>query len=152
MKVFIGMVIGSVVTIVIVVFVVPMFFSFSLMDMLLPSHPSASQVSEIVTDFLSTEDTQESASSPKNVEDKGTVSATTTNISSSTVRSFSLTPAQADALRFIGLDISKIPNPIPPAMIDCFVKTLGQERVDEIIAGAVPGPVELFKASSCISP
>jgi hypothetical protein len=61
-----------------------------------------------------------------------------------------LTPNQAAALQKLGVDPSKLPTQITPAMEACFTTTLGQTRVNEIKAGAAPTPLDLFKAKSCL--
>src|SRR3989339_799211 len=39
---------------------------------------------------------------------------------------------------------------ITPAMEDCFVEKLGEQRVSEIKNGSAPGVLEMVKASSCL--
>jgi hypothetical protein len=61
-----------------------------------------------------------------------------------------ITPNQAAALQKLGIDPSKLPTEISPAKEACFVASLGQARVNEIKAGAVPTPMDLLKAKSCL--
>jgi hypothetical protein len=62
-----------------------------------------------------------------------------------------LNESQEETLEKLNIDVQYIPERITPVMQECFLKTLGQERVDEIIAGDSPSPVDLFKAKECIS-
>lgn len=61
-----------------------------------------------------------------------------------------LTPSQEATLEKIGIDPAKLPTTITPAMEDCFVQTLGADRVNAIKSGASPTTIDLFKAKSCI--
>lgn len=61
-----------------------------------------------------------------------------------------LTPNQAAALQKLGIDPSKLPTEISPTKEACFVASLGQARVNEIKTGAVPTPIDLLKAKSCL--
>ena len=61
-----------------------------------------------------------------------------------------LNQEQVNALEDIGVDVDALPNTITPAMEACFVTKLGQNRVDEIIAGEAPSAIDLFKAKSCL--
>jgi len=58
--------------------------------------------------------------------------------------------AQAEALKTIGIDAAAIPTTFTQAQLSCFVKVLGQARVAEITAGAVPTAAEFFSARTCI--
>ena len=59
-----------------------------------------------------------------------------------------MTSDQRKAVEAFGINPDSVV--ITPAMEDCFVEKLGQQRVDEIVTGDVPGAFELFKASSCL--
>jgi hypothetical protein len=59
-----------------------------------------------------------------------------------------ISETQRDALESAGIDPNAIQ--ITPEMEACFIEKLGDERVQEIINGATPGPLEIFKASSCL--
>lgn len=61
-----------------------------------------------------------------------------------------LSPAQKDALDKIGVDPAVIPTNITPAVGDCFVEKIGQQRYDQILAGAVPTAIELLKIKPCL--
>jgi len=61
-----------------------------------------------------------------------------------------LTPEQETLLEEHGIDPASVPSSITPEMEACFEKTLGEDRVNEIKAGAEPTATELFTARSCI--
>lgn len=74
--------------------------------------------------------------------DAVTSDATGTKESSSTGPS----QAQVEAASQAGIEIPTFTS----EQTACFRAVLGDARVNEIIAGAVPSPVELFKAKSCL--
>lgn len=57
---------------------------------------------------------------------------------------------QAKALESVGIDPQSVPAQFTPEQITCFVRILGQARVDTIVAGATPTPSEFFKAKECL--
>jgi hypothetical protein len=61
-----------------------------------------------------------------------------------------VTTTQAEALRSVGINPALVPVKFSPEQIICFVGVLGQERVDAIVAGAIPTPTEFFTAKNCI--
>lgn len=61
-----------------------------------------------------------------------------------------LTDSQEKTLESIGIDPAKLPTAITPAMEECFVNELGQDRVSEIKQGATPGLTDFYKAKSCL--
>lgn len=61
-----------------------------------------------------------------------------------------LTPAQEDALEIIGINPAGLPDTITPEQMSCFVRVLGQARVNEIQSGAAPSAIEIFKAKECL--
>lgn len=61
-----------------------------------------------------------------------------------------LNSEQEQTLETYGVDVSQLPSTISPAMEACFVAKLGQERADEIVAGASPSAMEVFKARACL--
>jgi len=61
-----------------------------------------------------------------------------------------LSEEQETMLENAGIDVGSLPTAISPAMESCFIKILGQERVNEIKAGAVPGPLDIFRVKSCL--
>jgi len=63
---------------------------------------------------------------------------------------FQLSNAQKQALTAFGIDPATVPSSINPKQETCFISVLGQARVTEIKAGAVPNALEFLKAKSCI--
>ncbi len=74
----------------------------------------------------------------------------TTNDTSDTSGGFELSSAQIEALVALGIDPSAVPSSISAEQEACFVGVLGEARVGEIKAGAVPSAFEFMKAKSCI--
>lgn len=64
--------------------------------------------------------------------------------------SFNLSDAQKQALISFGINPATVPSSINAQQEACFVSVLGQARVLEIKAGAVPNGIEFFKAKACI--
>ena len=64
------------------------------------------------------------------------------------LRDMSLTPTQATALEFIGMDQETAE--ITPAMQACAVERLGEARIAEIIAGDTPTVGELWQLKGCL--
>jgi hypothetical protein len=60
-----------------------------------------------------------------------------------------ISEAQREAAEKAGIDIDSIV--ITPEMEACAREKLGDARVEEIIKGDVPGPLDIIKASSCLS-
>ena len=49
------------------------------------------------------------------------------------------------------IDFDSLPEDVfSEERVDCYTKILGQDRVNEISAGAVPTPSELLSLSSCL--
>lgn len=63
---------------------------------------------------------------------------------------FQLSEEQRQAIISIGIDPSSVPSSISVDQEVCFVGILGESRVAEIKAGAVPSTLEFLKAKSCI--
>lgn len=63
---------------------------------------------------------------------------------------FTLSAAQRQALLNLGISPDSIPTSLSYEQEQCFVNVLGQARVAEIKAGAIPGPVEFIRAKACI--
>jgi hypothetical protein len=63
---------------------------------------------------------------------------------------FTLSPAQKQALVAFGIDPATVPSSMSLEQETCFVGVLGEARVGEIKAGAVPSAIEFFKAKGCI--
>lgn len=57
---------------------------------------------------------------------------------------------QEATLEKFGVDVSLLPTSVSPEMEACFVDKLGQSRVDEIIGGATPNAIDIFRAKSCL--
>lgn len=74
----------------------------------------------------------------------------TTTTTGATTGGFQLSAAQKQALVAFGIDPATVPSSISAAQETCFVNVLGESRVSEIKAGAVPSALEFFKAKSCI--
>jgi len=64
--------------------------------------------------------------------------------------SFTLSEAQTQALIELGIDPASVPTTITIKQQACFVGALGDARVAEIQAGAVPGALELLKVKPCL--
>jgi hypothetical protein len=82
------------------------------------------------------------------VASEGVVTATATQVSTDV--NPNLSPAQEDALLLIGIDPTLLPKEVTAEQMACFVRVLGQARVDEILAGAAPTPIELLIAKDCL--
>lgn len=67
-----------------------------------------------------------------------------------TASGFQLSEAQKQALVAAGIDSSKVPTSVSAAQETCFVAALGDAKVAEIKAGAVPSAMEFLKTKSCI--
>lgn len=63
---------------------------------------------------------------------------------------FALSSAQVEALVSLGIDPADVPSSISAEQEECFVEALGEDRVEEIKAGAVPNALEFMRARSCI--
>lgn len=98
------------------------------------------QVSESVNSRI---DTAVPSESPNGT----TPESTGADGSNAQVQTVPVTDAQADALKSVGLEASAISQ----AQEACFVRILGQARVDEVKAGAVPTAAEFFSARECLN-
>ncbi|OGF25090.1 hypothetical protein A2303_05710 [Candidatus Falkowbacteria bacterium RIFOXYB2_FULL_47_14] len=61
-----------------------------------------------------------------------------------------LNEEQEKTLENYGVDVSQLPSSITPGMGECFIEKLGQKRADEIVGGATPSAMEIFKTRSCL--
>ena len=61
-----------------------------------------------------------------------------------------LNETQEKTLENLGVDVSKLPTEITPAMKECFTEKLGAERAAELVAGAAPSALDMIKAGSCL--
>lgn len=62
-----------------------------------------------------------------------------------------LNEEQEKKLESLGVDVESLPSSITPGMETCFVEKLGQERVNEIVGGVSPSPIEIFKTRECLN-
>ena len=92
----------------------------------------------IVSSFLSPSDTQTGGASASSA------------VTASGVDHPLLSDSQEAMLDKAGIDVGALPSTISPAMEACFRDNLGDARVDEIIHGVTPGPLDLFKAKGCL--
>ncbi len=100
------------------------------------------------TETRSTDSDESSQNASEEVSaETGTESDST---STNTRATFNLSPAQKEALINLGISPESVPDSISVEQEQCFVNVLGESRVAEIRAGAVPGAIEFFKAKSCI--
>lgn len=79
-----------------------------------------------------------------------TKTSDTATATGATTGGFQLSAEQKQALVAFGIDPATVPSSISPAQETCFINVLGNARVSEIKAGAVPSALEFFKAKSCI--
>jgi hypothetical protein len=63
---------------------------------------------------------------------------------------FTLSSAQKQALIDLSIDPASVPTNVSPEQERCFVGVLGEARVGEIKAGAVPSAMEFFRAKACV--
>ena len=68
----------------------------------------------------------------------------------SSAEGFQLSEQQKQAIISAGVDPAKVPSSVSATQEACFVNALGEARVAEIKAGAVPNSIEFLKAKSCI--
>lgn len=69
---------------------------------------------------------------------------------SDTPRADWLSPEQRRTLARLGIDESKLPATLTPELEACFVKAIGEVRVEAIKAGDSPTVVEGLKAITCL--
>lgn len=84
--------------------------------------------------------------------DTNSDTATTTDGPSTdeTSGGFELSNAQVEALISLGISPDAVPSSITIEQENCFIGVLGEARVEEIKAGAVPNTLELVRAKTCI--
>ena len=61
-----------------------------------------------------------------------------------------LSPNQEVMLENAGIDVSALPTTLSPEMKACGINALGEDRINEIINGAAPGPLDLLRVKSCL--
>jgi len=86
------------------------------------------------------------ASSTTAIKNSATKTATSTVEKSNKLL---LSSQQENLLQKAGVDINSLPTTISPTMQACFDEKLGVERVKAIKNGAIPNPLEIYKAKSC---
>ena len=62
-----------------------------------------------------------------------------------------LNDEQEKILENFGVDVSQLPTEISVEMQSCFIEKLGAERAEELVNGATPGPLDIFKAKDCLN-
>ena len=60
-----------------------------------------------------------------------------------------LTEEQETTAIEAGIDLEQIPTEVTPEQLQCGVGKLGQDRVNEIMAGSEPSPLEVMKLLPC---
>lgn len=58
---------------------------------------------------------------------------------------------QEKILKTFGVNVDQLPTEISPAMAECFIEKLGATRAEELVNGATPGPLDIFKAKDCLN-
>ena len=53
-------------------------------------------------------------------------------------------------LKTAGINIKNLPEKLTPVTIDCFTKTLGEKRTEEIAKGDAPNLSDVLKAKDCL--
>jgi hypothetical protein len=94
--------------------------------------------------------TQSTSAPVSNTPATKNTTATETPAQGEVAGGFELSSAQVDALISLGIDPAAVPSSISTEQEACFVGVLGEARVGEIKAGAVPGALEFMKAKPCI--
>jgi len=61
-----------------------------------------------------------------------------------------LSSEQEAKLENAGIDVSTLPTTLSPEMKACGIEALGEDRINEIINGATPGPLDLLRVKSCL--
>ena len=64
---------------------------------------------------------------------------------------YNLSPAQKFFLQKAGIDPNALPKTISPALENCLVNAVGEERAAQIKAGEVPTITDLLKAKTCLN-
>ncbi len=57
---------------------------------------------------------------------------------------------QEKTLEDYGVNVSQLPSSVNSEMRACLIDKVGDKRADEIIGGASPSSLEVFKARSCL--
>jgi len=85
-----------------------------------------------------------------NTDNTSNETASVEDDSNSVTGGFQLSTQQKQALIEFGVDPATVPSSISPTQETCFVSVLGEARVSEIKAGAVPSAIEFLRAKSCV--
>jgi hypothetical protein len=110
-----------------------------------PTIESVPGFTEVVDDMIMNSETTETSPAPAAT---GTTPETAIPPSGAT-GGVVLSEAQKEMLRTLGVDAAQIPNVISAELETCLRTALGANRVDEILAGEVPSPLDLLRASAC---
>jgi len=103
------------------------------------------QSGAVETNVVPEEGIEEEISTSTHVESQSATKAVTDPIVVSGDR---LTNSQKEALEALGFESDSIT--ITPEMIMCAEEKLGRERLDEIVGGSAPGPLESLTLLPCI--
>ena len=57
---------------------------------------------------------------------------------------------QEKTLEDYGVNVGQLPSTISSDMKTCLIEKVGEERASEIVGGASPNALEVFKARSCL--
>jgi hypothetical protein len=85
------------------------------------------------------------------VSQEDVMATSTDSMIESTDRHPLLNQQQEKTLENFGIDPAALPTEITPAMEECVIEKLGQERADQLAAGAEPNAFDFLKAGSCLS-
>ena len=61
-----------------------------------------------------------------------------------------LSSEQEIMLENAGIDVGALPTTLSPEMKACGIDALGADRINEIINGATPSPLDLLRVKSCL--
>ncbi len=61
-----------------------------------------------------------------------------------------LSDAQEAALENVGINPAALPTSVSDTQKTCLINAVGEARANEIKAGAMPTPMEIIKAKSCL--
>lgn len=81
---------------------------------------------------------------------KQTTPTTATTSTKTTTKNPLITPEQEKTLQSMGIDTTKLPTEVTPALEECFTQKLGVQRADEIKKGSTITPMDILKAGSCL--
>ncbi len=93
---------------------------------------------------------EQSSSTSMSATANGADSEVNTSSEEAMAGGFILSTGQMEALVSLGIDPATVPSSISAEQEQCFVGELGEARVIEIKAGAVPSAMEFLSAKSCL--